>query len=138
MNVLQKLRNAVRERSKFFHPHGTETVPIAYRYMELAGEAGEVCNAGKKLMRHEMGSAGGSPDQTNLREELGDVIICCELIAQHYGIDLWDAVVEKYNKTSEKMDFPIKLDEEGNIVKPKDRRKALVHDENGKLIGAQV
>jgi NTP pyrophosphatase (non-canonical NTP hydrolase) len=77
--------------------------------MELAGEAGEAANAGKKLARHELGMVGGSDDLTNLKEELGDVIICCELIAGHYGIDLWQAVVDKFNKTSEKHGMPVKI-----------------------------
>jgi NTP pyrophosphatase (non-canonical NTP hydrolase) len=109
MNVFEKLRLASTERETYFNPEGTP-IPISFRLMELGGEAGEVLNAGKKLARHEMSMVGGCTDITNMKEELGDVIICCELIAKHYNIDLWEAVVEKFNKTSEKHNFPVKME----------------------------
>ena len=109
MNVLQKLRAASIEREKDWNPTGNK-VPIGFRFTEFAGEAGEVANAGKKLMRHDLGLVGGSPDQTNLKEELGDAIISLDLIAQHYGIDLWECVVMKFNKTSAKHGFPTNLE----------------------------
>src|SRR5688500_1367247 len=84
-NPFEVLREAVKRREPCWNPTG-EKIPIAFRFMELAGEAGEAANAGKKLARKELGLVGGSDDLTNLKEELGDVIICCELIAQHYGI----------------------------------------------------
>jgi NTP pyrophosphatase (non-canonical NTP hydrolase) len=144
MNVLQKLRRATNARAKHWNPDGND-VPVSFRFMELAGEAGEVCNAGKKLSRHELNMAGGSPDQTNLREELGDVMICCDLIAAHYGIDLWEAVVEKFNKTSDKQKFPVKMNKDGSLVNPEPyvgltrtiTQKAVVVDREGKVIGMQ-
>lgn len=107
-NVFEKLRVASNQRAKLWNK-GTPA-PVSFAFMELAGEAGEVCNAGKKLARHEMGWVGGDPDITNLTEELGDLIICAEIVASHYNIDLWKAVVDKFNKTSDKHGFPLKLD----------------------------
>lgn len=109
MSFFSKLRDAIIARDKFWNPNNTP-IPVSFRLIELAGEAGEVCNAGKKLARHEMNMVGGSDDTTNLREELGDVIISCQLIANHFGFDLEDCVADKFNKTSDKHGFPIRLE----------------------------
>lgn len=76
---------------------------------ELAGETGEACNAVKKLERARLGVAGGSHDLTNLGEELGDVVICADRLAQAAGLILSDCVRAKFNKTSEKHGFPHRL-----------------------------
>jgi NTP pyrophosphatase (non-canonical NTP hydrolase) len=109
IDKFQKLRQATQNREPFFNPTG-KPIPALFRATELAGEAGEVANAVKKLARYEMGMAGGSPDRTNLKEEIGDVLISLELLAQHYEIDLWEAVAEKFNKTSDKHKMPIKME----------------------------
>jgi len=108
------LRIALKKRGEYFNPNNTP-IPVGFRFTEFAGEAGEVCNAGKKLMRHELGIVGGSDDIANLREEIGDAFITLELIAQHYDLDMWQCVVEKFNKTSEKLKFPIKLETEETL-----------------------
>ena len=107
MNVLEKLRKANTERALLWNKG--KAAPISFAFMELAGEAGEACNAGKKLARHEMGWVGGSDDLTNLKEELADVVICVDLIAKEYNIDLWESIIAKFNKTSVKNDFPTRL-----------------------------
>lgn len=106
-NVLQELRKASSERA--VHWNKGNPAPNSFAFIELFGEVGEVCNACKKLIRHEMGWVGGESDITNLKEELGDVVICVDLIASRYGIDLWEAIREKFNKTSDKHGFPVKL-----------------------------
>lgn len=103
-NVLHILRLVSSERAKAWH--NGQTVPSTFRATELAGEVGEACNAVKKLARHEMGIVGGTVDTTNLRDELADVIICTDLLAAMYGIDLWEAVCDKFNATSRKHGFP--------------------------------
>lgn len=113
MDVLKKLQKAAKKREKYWNPDGVN-IPVSFRFMELSGEAGEVCNAGKKLARHELSMVGGSDDITNLQEELGDVMICCALIANHYNIDLWKSTVSKFNKTSDKHGFPVKIKEKKN------------------------
>ena len=79
-----------------------------FRACELAGEVGEVCNEVKKLARFRMGLVGGKTTcegRDDLADELGDVVICCELLASQFGIDLGEAVHRKFNKTSFKHDF---------------------------------
>lgn len=78
---------------------------------ELAGETGEACNVVKKMRRLEVMPMGTWQEQhhdeyvahlAHLIEELGDVVICADLLAIHYGIDLAYAVTAKFNATSEK------------------------------------
>lgn len=80
-------------------------VDLAFRGLELAGEVGEVCNQIKKLERHLRCLVGGESDLEPLRDELGDVIICADLVAMQLHIDLAEAVRRKFNKTSAKHGF---------------------------------
>ena len=73
------------------------------------GELGEAANVAKKLNRVRDGIPGNSesPDelQAKLAEELADTFIYLDLIAQSQGINLEEAVIEKFNKTSEKIGY---------------------------------
>lgn len=113
-NVLKLLRAASIAREPYWNPDGN-TVPASFRFIELAGEAGEVANAAKKLLRHQYGLVGGTDDTTNLKEELGDVLISLDLIAREFKIDLWECVTMKFNKTSQKHGFPIEFDRSGEF-----------------------
>jgi len=84
-------------------------VSLAFRGLELAGEAGEACNELKKLERERLGMVGGKTDITGPTEELADVLICVDLIAMDLGIDLGDAVKAKFNKTSQKYGLAARL-----------------------------
>lgn len=77
-------------------------LPLSFRGLELAGEAGETCNKLKKMERNRLGIVGGDYDIDGVAEELADVLICADLIAMDLGIDLAIAVRAKFNKTSEK------------------------------------
>lgn len=74
----------------------------------ITGEAGELANVLKKIRRAEQNIAGsrieGSETQA-VSDEIADVIIYCDLLAARFGIDLQTAIREKFNKTSEKMDY---------------------------------
>lgn len=87
-------------------------ITASYRGNELAGEVGEACNVIKKLERERLGIRGSRAAVPHLAEELADVIICCDLIAMHYGIDLQVAIVNKFNETSEKVGLNTRLDDE--------------------------
>ena len=80
-----------------------------YRATELGGEAGEVLNVVKKLEREARGWRGSRATVDDLAQELGDVVICADLLAAEYDIDLWAAVVAKFNATSEKVGLPTRL-----------------------------
>ena len=107
MDFLKQLRSANTERAILWNK-GIK-LPASFAFMELAGEVGEACNAGKKLARLEAGMAGGSWEVTNLKEEIGDVLICLDLLAKHFNIDLEEVTRDKFNKTSDKHGFPVKL-----------------------------
>lgn len=82
---------------------------------ELAGEAGEACNFGKKLERARRGVRGGLTDDIGIpaiAEELADVVICANNTAQVLGINLEEAVIAKFNKTSAKNDLITRFHDE--------------------------
>lgn len=70
----------------------------------LAGEVGEACNVVKKMRR-------GDPHwiPSDLAKELADVVIYADLLASQLDIDLGEAVREKFNEVSDRVDSPIKL-----------------------------
>lgn len=69
----------------------------------LAGETGELCNKLKKMRR-------GEPiGQDELAEELADIVIYADLLAQRLEIDLGAAVVRKFNSVSDKYNSNVKL-----------------------------
>ncbi len=84
-------------------------IDAAYRGNELAGEVGEACNVIKKLERERRGIRGSRATVQDLADELADVVICTDLIAMQYGIDLDAAVERKFNATSEKVGLVTRL-----------------------------
>lgn len=82
-----------------------QVLSLAFAATELAGETGEVCNVVKKLERERLGLRGSRATKAQLAEELADVVICADLVARHEGIDLSEAVIGKFNATSEKHGF---------------------------------
>jgi len=81
----------------------------------MCGEAGEAANVVKKLRRREtnIGELANTPPEDELRaalaDELADVIAYADLLAYHYGINLGDAVAEKFNRVSERNGFPERI-----------------------------
>ena len=73
------------------------------------GELGEAANIAKKLNRVRDGIPGNSETPEELRQkladELADVFIYLDLMAQSQGIVLQDAVVEKFARTSRKIGY---------------------------------
>lgn len=77
------------------------------------GELGEAANIAKKLNRVRDGIPGNSETPEELRaklaEEIADTFIYLDLLAQAAGVDLQDAVINKFNKTSEKIGYSNEL-----------------------------
>lgn len=111
MITFDELRIAVNEREDKWP--GVEKIDMAFHGLELAGEAGELCNVLKKMVRIERGIAGTTEPPLQLlikvSDELGDVVICCALIANLLGMDLGSCVREKFNRTSEKHGFDTRI-----------------------------
>jgi len=100
--TFDELRKANAKRCHdSFHPVGDWG--IAEWGCALAGEAGEAANLCKKMRR-------GDPiDADRIAEELADVVIYADLLAEYLGVDLGMAIREKFNKTSRKVGSPIQL-----------------------------
>jgi NTP pyrophosphatase (non-canonical NTP hydrolase) len=99
--MLQALRIANVIRQKEWA--GDVVLDASFAGNELAGEVGEACNVVKKLERQRLGIKSTEETVEHLAEELADIVICVDLLAMKYGIDLAAAVPSKFNQTSHKM-----------------------------------
>lgn len=75
----------------------------------VVGELGEYANLRKKVERGDL-----TPEEAKpmLADELADVVIYLDILAAQLGIDLGEAVMKKWNKTSEKVGVPMYIDAE--------------------------
>lgn len=96
-NVLREANNS-RQREW----PGNEQADTAFRAIELAGEAGEVCEAVKKFLRLKRGIKGSTATREDIASEMGDLLVSLDLLAVDLGINLGEAVREKFNATSAK------------------------------------
>ena len=87
-----------------------EKPDLSFRGNEMAGEVGEACNVIKKLERERNGWRGSRASQNDLAEELADVVHTAILCAISAGIDLEQAVIDKFNKTSRKYGLDILIE----------------------------
>lgn len=117
--TFQKLREVSAARGAQWDGKPAHIDDLSFRAMELGGESGEAAeamlelqavvgksqNVAKKLVRHLTGRVGGMDMETAraaLAEELADVVICADRVAEVLGIDLEAATISKFNKTSRK------------------------------------
>lgn len=82
---------------------------LSFRGNEMAGEVGEACNIIKKLERERQGWNGSRATVADLADELADVVICADLVAESQGIDLGAAVACKFDLTSVKRGLSVRL-----------------------------
>lgn len=81
----------------------------------FAGEAGEACNAVKKLRRLADGKNTEKDPQNEIAcikkiaYELADTVIYADLLAARLGIDLGEAIRQKFNIVSERMNSVTRL-----------------------------
>lgn len=114
-DFLEKLRraNIIRDEEM---TGGKKTFSLSFRGNELAGEVGEACNILKKLDREKLGIVGSRARPDQLEEELADIIICVDLIALEFGIDLRSAVIRKFNKTSTERELKTLMNLDGDLL----------------------
>jgi NTP pyrophosphatase (non-canonical NTP hydrolase) len=98
--MLENLRIANQKRQLEWD--GDNQLSLTYQGNELAGECGEACNVIKKLERERLGLRGSRATLQDLADELADVVIVADLIAARMGINLAQAVIDKFNATSAK------------------------------------
>jgi NTP pyrophosphatase (non-canonical NTP hydrolase) len=88
--VIQQLRSFVAERDwKQFHTPENLAKSISIEAAELL----------------ELFQWGSEVDQVNIKDELADVLTYCILLADQYGLDPYELVIEKLEKTKEK--YPV-------------------------------
>lgn len=76
----------------------------------LAGEAGEAANFGKKLRRRGPDAVKHEERKKELAKELADVVLYADLCAAYLGVDLAQAVVDKFNEVSDRHGIDMKLE----------------------------
>lgn len=113
--TFKKLRAVNYLRQQRWLTGGVDTWTPSDWGLAMAGEAGEACNAIKKLNRLRGKIASNNNPRTEARairdvgDELADVIVYADLLAQRLGIDLEEAVVRKFNAISKREAFPERL-----------------------------
>ena len=92
--TLKSLRAAnVARNIEWMAGASVESLPIAFRCIELIGEVGEAANVMKKLTRESLGLVGSRATLDDLADELADVVICADLIAMDLKLDLSEAAL---------------------------------------------
>lgn len=103
-------RRRCADKNGFNHPIGNWT--LSDWFTAILGELGEAANLAKKLNRIRDGVRGNDKGVTKgelkskLADELADTFIYLDLLAQSQGVDLADAVRDKFNRTSRKIGYP--------------------------------
>ncbi len=116
MNFLKLLRKKATTRGQQFH-NGNAPVynleELLFRSTELGGETGEVLEAIKKLARMMRGMKGGAKDAAEakkaIEEEIADVLISLDRVAEFFDIDIEEATKKKFNKTSKQKGLTIRF-----------------------------
>ena len=88
---------------------GNDKADLAFRMIEVSGEAGELAEAVKKHLRYERGIKGTTLDIDDIADEMGDLVVSLDLLAAEMGINLGDAVMNKFNRTSRKYEMNTRL-----------------------------
>ena len=110
------LRDANRRRQQEWP--GNDKADVAFRALEVAGEAGEVCEKVKKFLRAERGIKGSTATREDIASEMGDLLVSLDLLADELGIDLGDAARRKFNETSAKYSMRTYLGQNDWHLKP--------------------
>lgn len=118
--TLEQFAEINAQRAKRWHDGDIARWSVSDWLMAMAGEAGEACNAGKKLRRIEESISNLSAEADRqlstrdqaldkIAEELADTVIYCDLVAARIGRPLADAIRKKFNEVSERYGFPERL-----------------------------
>lgn len=99
--TFENLRIANAERQKEY----PTKVPFDTKYwaLALAGEVGELCNFIKKQDRD------GKDYSLEIRKEIADIQTYLDLLANHIGVDLGQATIDKFNEVSGRIGSKVKL-----------------------------
>ena len=106
------------ERASLWHPDGIEDWSPAEWGNAFAGEAGELCNVLKKILRHDHAIEQAVTDRTpadrealleHAAQEIGDSFLYLDLVCQRLGLDMYTCIRDTFNRVSEREGFPQQL-----------------------------
>jgi len=105
------LRTANVTRALRWHPAGLDSWTASDWLVAVTGELGELASLLKMRNRERDGLVGNkfSPSKEQIADELADVLIYLDLLAEVLGVDLGEAVVKKFNEVSIRVGFPERL-----------------------------
>ncbi len=103
--TLKRLRDANAERAGEAYFPVTSWSPMQWG-CAIAGEAGELCNLLKKYERQRPGDSRATDP---IAEEVADVVIYLDLLCQLLGIDMEQAIADKFDKTSVKIGSKVRF-----------------------------
>lgn len=83
----------------------------------ITGELGEYANKSKKFRRGDISQA---EFLVEAQKELADVQIYLDILAYRLGIDLGDAVRDKFNEVSRRVGAEVYLSDAGQVVRDSD------------------
>jgi NTP pyrophosphatase (non-canonical NTP hydrolase) len=101
-----RLRKTNVKRCNTAFKHRLDGWSLAEWSNAMAGECGETCNLTKKILR---GDRSLAKDKEELAKEIADVVCYADLLAAAAGIDLAEAVIQKFNEVSDRRNTKIKL-----------------------------
>lgn len=78
------------------------------------GELGEYANLKKKIERGDWALTTQEVIKRELGKELADVVIYLDILAFRLGINLGEAVMNKFNEVSDRIEVDIKIDANGD------------------------
>lgn len=78
---------------------GSDKCDIPFRALEFIGEVGELAEAVKKYTRSERGILGTAKCVDDIAEEIGDVLICWDLMFREVGMPVEHVFDEGYHNT---------------------------------------
>ena len=99
--TFKELRDANTERNKNSYDCGDWDMVDWTN--ALAGEVGELCNKSKKCKRDKW------DNYDLLKEEVADIAIYVDLVANYFGFDLEECVKDKFNSRSEEIGSDVRL-----------------------------
>jgi len=113
VDSMTHISNVSLKRALRWHPKGLNSWSLSDWFTALAGEVGEAGNVIKKLNRVRDGIIGNKETHEQLdqqlADELADVYLYLDLLAQAADVDLPAAIIRKFNAVSDRHGFPEKL-----------------------------
>jgi NTP pyrophosphatase (non-canonical NTP hydrolase) len=104
-------REANVTRCKKWHPDGIESWSSSDWITAVMGELGELASLLKMRNRERDGLVGNkfSPTDQQIADEIADTFTYLDVLAHVLGVDLGQAVAEKFNRISERSGFPDRI-----------------------------